>query len=206
MKQLLTIATIFLLLPLAPAAAQTDESAALPERFTGTLMVVNTPVGRSGVERVSIVIERWTTDEERGGLFAALRDGGTDELVRAMQKMDIGYVQVGQSLGWRLRTAATWQTEEGRMVRVATDRPVYFQEQYRGTRSKDYPIGIIEFMLPPEGKGEGVLLAATKVQFDDQGRIEVKSLPNNTGPQKLTLMEKFVPKKKKKKKKQKQPE
>jgi hypothetical protein len=206
MKQLLTIATIFLLLPLAPAAEQTEQAAELPERFTATLMVVNSPVGPSGIERISIVIERWTTDEERGALLAALRDGGTDELVKAMQELDAGYVQIGQSLGWRLRTAATWQTDEGRKVRVATDRPVYFREQYRGTRSKDYPIGIIEFLLPPEGKGEGALLAATMVQFDDQGRIEVKSLPNNTGPQKLTLIEKFVPKKKKKKKKQQQPE
>ena len=153
--------------------------------------------------RVTVVIERWTTDEERGALLVALRDEGTKGLVRAMQDLNVGYVQLRNSLGWRIRTAATWQTEEGRKVRVTTDRPMNLQEQYKGTRSKDYPIGIIEFVLPPEDAGEGVLLAATQVQFDDQGRIEVKSLPYNTGPQKLTMVEKVVPKKKKKKKKKK---
>ena len=54
--------------------------------------------------------------------------------------------------------------------------------------------------LSPEGKGEGTLLAATQVRFDDQGRIEVKSLPHNTGAQTLSMVEKVVPKKKKKKK------
>jgi hypothetical protein len=203
MKQLMVFIMIICLAPLATAAAETEEMPELPEKFTATLMVVNNPVGRSGMERISLVVESWTTDEERGALFAAMSDGGIKQLVKAMQDLDVGYLQIGQSLGWRLRTAATWQTEEGRTVRLTTDRPMHFQEQYQGTQSRDYPVGIIEFVLPPEGKGEGVLLAATKVQVDDQGQIEVKSLPYNTGPQKLTLVEKVVPKKKKKKKKKK---
>jgi hypothetical protein len=200
MKKLLILVTIIILAPLATTAAQTEEAAEFPEKFRANLMVTNAPGGMARMTSVSITIEGWTTDEERGALLVALRDGGTDGLVRAMQDLDVGYVQVGNSLGWRLRTAASWQTEEGRKVRVATDRPIHIQEHYRGTRSQDYPIGVIEFLLPPTGEGEGAFLAATRVQFNDQGRIEVESLPTNTGPQKLTLVEKVAPKKKKKKK------
>jgi len=201
MKQLLILAMIILFAPLATVIAQTEEIAELPERFTANLMATNTPGGMARMMRLSITIERWTTDEERGALLVALRDGGTDGLVKAMRDLDVGYVQIGSSLGWRLRTAATWQTDEGRKVRVVTDRPIHFQEHYRGTRSADYPIGVVEFILPPTGDGTGALLAATQVKFDDQGRIEVKSLPHNTGAQTLSFVQKEVPKKKKKKKK-----
>jgi hypothetical protein len=85
---------------------------------------------------------------------------------------------------------------------VATDRPIAFGEVWKGTRSMDYPIGVAEFLLPPEGPGEGSLLAATQVSINEDGRLEVKSLPNNTGAHKLTNMEpKKVKKKKKKSKK-----
>jgi hypothetical protein len=53
----------------------------------------------------------------------------------------------------------------------------------------------------PEGKGEGSLFGAVKVQFDEKGRLEVQSLPTNTGPQKLTEIEREAPKPKKAKKK-----
>jgi hypothetical protein len=180
--------------------ARAQEMPELPERFTANLIVTNAPRGGSGMSYVSIVVERWTTEEERKELLIALRDGGSDGLVEAMNDLDVGYVKIADSLGWRLRSAATWQTDEGRMVRVVTDRPIFFQESNRGTRSRDYPIGLIEFILPPDGPGEGALLAATQVRFDDQGRIEVKSLPNNTGPQQLSMVMKQMPKKKKKKK------
>jgi hypothetical protein len=203
MKQLLIITVIALLAPMSPASSPSEEPIELPERFTAMLQMTKSAIGPAGMARVAVVVESWTTDEERGSLLAALEEGGSDGLVKAMQELDVGYVQIGMSLGWRLRTAATWNTVEGRKVRVVTDRPLHFQEQYRGTQSADYPVGVIEFLLPPDGDGEGALLAATKVQFDEQGRIEVTSLPSNIGAQKLTLVQKEVRKKKKKKKKSK---
>jgi hypothetical protein len=203
MIQRIILVVICFLALIGIAVAQTEEEAELPEKFKANLMVINAPGQISGMEQISITVERWTTDEERNAMFVALRDGGTDVLVKAMQEMDAGYIQIGMSLGWRLRVASTWQTEEGRNVRIATDRPVHIMENYQGTRSRDYPIGLIEFILPPEGKGEGTLLAATQVRFDDQGRIEVKSLPNNTGAQTLSMVQKVMPKKKKTKKKKK---
>jgi hypothetical protein len=65
----------------------------------------------------------------------------------------------------------------------------------------DYPIGIVEFTFPADGPGEGVLLGAVQVQFDKEGRMELKSLPNNTGPQQLKSVRREEPKKRKKDKK-----
>jgi hypothetical protein len=175
-----------------PAPAQ---DAPLPETFTATMIPMNVP--GSGIVQVRLTIERWTTAEERQALAVALQQGGTDQLVRAMEDLTLGYVQLDQSLRWPIRTAATWRTDKGRAVRVATNRPVMMAESMRGTRSLDYPIGIIEFTLPDQGKGEGTLLAAAQVRFDDQGRIEVTSMPQNTGPQRLSNVKLEVPKPKK---------
>jgi hypothetical protein len=176
-----------------------DEASSEPEVFDATVMVINAP--RTGITRLRLTVERWTTDEERAGLLKALQDGGTEELVRAMHKLDAGWLQVENNLRWPIRVASTWETDEGRRVRIATNRPIHIREYTkRGTRTSDYPVGVIEFTLPPEGKGEGTLLAATRIEFNEQGRIEVHSLPQNTGPQQVVDVTREKPKKGKKKK------
>jgi hypothetical protein len=188
-------------------AAQPQTQAAQPqtEVFTGTLMIVNGP--RTDMGRIKITVEHWTTDEERKTLAEAIRSGneanrgGNDALVDAMDKLQAGYVQIENNLRWPIRSAASFKTEKGRVVRFATNRPINYQETMRNSRSSDYPIGFIQLLLPPEGKGEGTLLAATQVQFGADGKLEVKSLPTNTGAQKVTnvVSEMLKPKKSKKK-------
>ena len=170
----------------------------LPERFNANVFVINGPV--TGTARLRIVIERWTTDQERTTFVEALKSGGTDGLTKAMTEVEVGYLQVNNNLRWPLSTAATWMGAKGRMIRVATSRPIYFQEAANNTRSMDYPIGFIEFSVPAEGPGEGQLVAAIRASFDDQGRLQVQSTPQNTGPQKVgnVLPEVVKPKKEKK--------
>ena len=187
------------------AAPAQQEQAPQPqtEVFTGTLMIVNGPGTEMG--RIKITVEHWTTDEERKTLVEALRSGnpasrgGNDALVDAMDKLQAGYVQIENNLRWPIRSAASWKTEKGRKVRFATNRPMNYQETSMNSRSSDYPIGFVELLLTPEGKGEGILLAATQVEFGADGKLQVRSLPTNTGPQKVTnvVSEMMKPKKSK---------
>ena len=190
---------IYLLLLLSLYAFAEEPTVPTAERFYGTVMVSNAP--RTGIMRITVTIERWTTIEERKKLIDAIKAGGTDALVEAMDKLDAGYVQIDSNLRWPIRFAISWQTAKGRLVRFATNRPINFLESWNNTLTSDYPIGVIEVFLPLEGKGEGVLLAATKIRFNEQGRLEVQSLPTNTGPQKLSdvEVEKLKPEKSKKK-------
>lgn len=168
------------------------------EEFSGVVQVVNAPA--SGMGRFKVRVLRWSTDDERNALRKALADGGSEGLVDAMEKVEpAAYFQIDMELRYPIRLASTWETEKGRIVRFATDRPIGAREAYNSTRSMDYPVGVIEFTLPKEGPGDGIVLAAAELGFDDQGRLEVKSLPNNTGPQRLTMVEKRIPKQKKKK-------
>jgi len=180
------------------ALAAEESPVPLPERFEAFVMAIGGP-GPAATARIAITIERWTTPEERQTMLAALKEGGTDRLVEAMSKYTAGYLQVDNNLRWPLRSAATWRTEKGRMVRVATDRPLSFAEASGGFRSRDYPIGVAEFLIPTSGLGSGELLVATKIQFDKEGRLEVQSLPQNMAPQRMTNVKLIVPKEEKKK-------
>mgnify|MGYP001079170232 FL=1 len=100
-----------------------------------------------------------------------------------------------------VRYAFSWEKDGGRLVRLATDRPLHFVELRRSATSLDYPIGVVELRLPPGGEGEGTLLAAAQVHVGADGRLEVKSLPSNTGPQRIVgVRSEIVPARKSKKK------
>jgi hypothetical protein len=180
---------------LAAGVVQAQESLELPATFSANMVK---PDPGSKAARITITVERWSTDAEREGLVKALQDRGTEGLVAAMHGLDVGYVQIRGSLAWRLRSASTWETEEGRFVRLATDRPILVQEKRKGTRSLEYPIGIIEFKLPPEGAGEGTLYEATRAKFNEAGQIELESMQQNTGPRRLLGVKQEKSRKKKK--------
>jgi len=133
------------------------------QRFTGTIMVLNAPV--TGMAQVRITVERFTTDEDRKKLAEALAPGGTDALVRAMADMgsrvhpDRETTCGGPSAQ---PVMADGQGKEGPVRHRPAD--VLRRETERNSRSVDYPIGFIEMLLPPEGKGEGTLYVATQAQ------------------------------------------
>jgi hypothetical protein len=59
-----------------------------------------------------------------------------------------------------------------------TPRPVPFFEAYRHGRSMDYPFTIIELQLNQEGKGEGSILGAAQLKFNEKGQLEIESYGN----------------------------
>jgi hypothetical protein len=176
------------------AAQAAEEPSPPPEQFEATLLILNAP--RTNMARLRMTVERWSTKEERVGFLEALKSGGNDGLVSAMEKGQAGYLQVDDNLRWPIRLAARWTTDKGQKVRLATNRPISIGESRSLSRSLDYPIGFIELTLPPEGNGEGILIAAAQVEFDDQQRLQVRSMPQNTGPQRLTSVKRHTPKKK----------
>ena len=58
---------------------------------------------------------------------------------------------------------------------MATARPILFGEASRATRSREYAFGIIELRLDEEGKGSGIVIGAAKLEFDDDGQLDIES-------------------------------
>ena len=137
---------------------------------------------------------------ERKAYIDTLKTGGSTALAQMMEEVAAGYVQFDQNLRYPLAYAIKVPTDTGELIRVVTNRPMSFTEQMRGFKSQDYPFGVMEIKLPKDGAGEGTILAAADLDFNDKGQLEVKSLPQNTGPQRLSLVEREVVKPKKQKK------
>jgi hypothetical protein len=137
------------------------------ESFTGFAINMNSGP-RTAV--VDFTVERWSTDTERESLLeiiTAERDP-TDKLLRALQRMPkVGYIRTPDSLAWDLRYARESPLEDGgRRIVLATDRPIGFWEARNQPRTIDYPFTIVEIRLNKEDKGEGKILAGTKIYVD----------------------------------------
>jgi hypothetical protein len=185
----------------APAAGSQAiapvEATEFPTRFYANILVMGGP-GPGGNSRMMLILERWSTIEERQAMLRALKDGGQTALVAQMDKADVGRLSIGDELGWPVRLASMRKTASGTTIRIATNRPITMIEQQRMARSEDYPIAFIEFTMPADGKtGEGSLNLATRVKIDESGEIVVESLPGNTSPQQLRNVRQERPKKKK---------
>lgn len=145
----------------------------------------------TGTGLMWMTVESWSTDQEREALLRGLQAGGTDGLVKAMRDMDKGYVRFNDNLRWKVNHAVSFDTPEGRKVRLVTERPILFVETRGSLRTEDYPVGVLEFTLPADGKpGAGVLIPAAKVTINEASKsIEIETAPGNTAPMQLTSVE-----------------
>ena len=150
-------------------------AAAQVEVFEGTL--VSTAAGASGIVPFTIQIEKYTTDQETLALIETLADDGWRALESALQdaeESDVGRFQVQGQPRILLGLARNLPNESGRVVRVATARPIRLFD-WRSPRSREYAFGIIELILDENGNGSGSVIAAAKVEFDDKGQLSIES-------------------------------
>ena len=149
------------------------------ERFTGFAINMN---GGPSTAVVDFTIDRWSTDAERDALLAILKEEkdpyrANDKLLRALQKMPVaGRLQTPQRLGWDLRYAYQTPLEGGgRRIVLGTDRPVGFRESVTRTRTMDYPFTIIEVRLDKDDRGEGKILAGTRLLIDKNNQLVLEN-------------------------------
>jgi hypothetical protein len=133
-------------------------------------------------EVVAITVNQWSTAEERERLITTMLTKGSKALLKELQKAPVkGRFRIpGKSrpdphhlaLGLDIRYA--WQTplpEGGRRLLLAMDRYIGMQEARNQPRSIDYPFTLIEIRVDRNGKGEGKMSIATKINFDKEKKV-----------------------------------
>ena len=167
-----TWSAVLLTLLAVGAYAQTNQQ---PERFTANAVSTSPQYG-TGQQIVEITIDRWSPNAERERLVSALQTKGSDELLKQLQKnRPVGRIRTPDSLGYDLRYAAqTPLPEGGRMVVIATDRPIGFWEATQRPRSIDYPFTVIQMKLDRDGKGTGTMSYATRIVAHENNVIELE--------------------------------
>jgi hypothetical protein len=106
-----------------------------------------------------------------------------------MDKKTIGYVQVDGDLRQLIRMGSTWRTSSGQVVSLATSRPMLETAATLPARGTDNSIGILEFTLPLTGRGDGTIVHAVRVAFDDDGRIVARTQALKSGIERVTNVE-----------------
>ena len=132
--------------------------------------------------QVQLTINSWSTAEERERLITTVLEKGPDALLRELQKAPVkGRFRIpGQqppdphhlALGLDIRYARqTPLPEGGRRIILAMDRYIGFNEARNQPRSIDYPFTLIEIRADRNGKGEGKMSIATKINFDKKKNV-----------------------------------
>jgi len=155
-------------------AAAADKSALRLRAFAVNL---NTPA-RARTGTLDINIERWSTPEEAARLRDVLTEKGADALLEALQKMPrVGSIQRTGQLGWDVHFAQQVVSPSGgRRIVIATDRPMSFWEAANQPRSAEYAFTLAEIRIGPDGKGEGKLVPAAKIDYDKESNtLEIEN-------------------------------
>lgn len=144
------------------------------QRINGTFYALSgRAAGRSGP--FSLIINRYTAANELRELNEALSQGGQDQLLKTLSRMNAGRVQIGTGVGVPANAIIRdpWG-DGGTKLTVFYERYIRFFELRYGTRSQDYPIGYAEIFLDRNGRGEGTLIPAAKVRLRGGDTWEVE--------------------------------
>ncbi len=151
------------------------------ERMTiqATAMGTSTQMGR--ILNIKIVIEGFSTPDDRKALIDAFKRSGQDGLRRALEDMKgKGRFSSDWGVGNQIKYIIELPSEKGqRHLRLVTDRRLAFGELRGGTRSEEYDVGAIELILTPDGKGSGTLLPACKLTVNKKKQqVEIETFQN----------------------------
>jgi len=144
-----------------------------------TAMGTSTQLGK--MLNVNIYIEAFSTQDDRNTLIEAFKRRGQDGLVGALQDMKTkGRVRFASGgVGNDVKYIIELSSENGRKLRLITDRWLLFTELYNSTRSSDYSVGAIELNLTPDGKGTGTVLPACKLTVNKKNKqVEIETYQN----------------------------
>ncbi len=156
---------ITLLLPIV-AAAQADTIDAV---VRGT----STQLGKQ--VNIKIVVDHFSTPQDKQELHAAFAQGQNDGLVKALSKMKAaGQLQIQGNVGYDLAYISSTPTPNGHRIRFVTNRRIAFFEAYLNTPSQAYDLtaGEVDINDQNPKQSTGVLYPATQLNINKEGELE----------------------------------
>ena len=138
-------------------------------------------VGAGARVNVDLYVRSYTDDAEAKSLAATLLEGGSEALLKALEKSkSIGKITLtGRTGFYDLKLIRSHRTPEGRRIYAIGDRPMGFLEVYVSNRSRDYPFGILQLDLKKNSKGReegtGALIYAAKIKVLGGNSIDVET-------------------------------
>ena len=172
----LAILATMALLGVGGDAVAEDETSDLPQNFSAR--TVNMQGGR-GINVITLEIRQWTTQGQREALFGKLVEKGSEPMTNLLRTYDsVGSIRLPNTRAHDLRYAREVETDDGRQIVVALDRPIGGAELYTNARSLEHGVTLVAFNLPADGsRGEGTFIVGAELEIkDDKLSIETASL------------------------------
>lgn len=138
-------------------------------------------VGAGARANVDLYLNSYTSDAEAKRMAGLLVESGPNALLKALEKAkSIGKITLTGRVGfYDLKLIRSHRTPEGRRIYALGDRPIGFLEVYGGSRSQDYPFGVLQIDLKTKdnGKeeGEGTLIYSARIKVLDGNQIDVET-------------------------------
>jgi hypothetical protein len=176
-KTVILIVALALTAAAMPGFAAEDSQAdqPVPQRYRGRIAALSGPAAGATAFLV-FHVDRFATDAEVQVLAQALGEGGEEALLKVVSGTEPGgWLKVGDGLRYHLRVIRAMDTPEGRMLIGITDRPIQFGEIARNRRSAQYTFGWVQILFDSDGKGEGAMIPTAKIDFNEEGVLEVES-------------------------------
>jgi len=124
---------------------------------------------------VKIIINKFSSPEDRNTLVRAFQQGQNDGLRDALEKMkDVGRIQIPGTVGYDLRFIREIVTPTGRTIRFLTDRRIAFGESYQNTQTKNFNLtaGEIKLDAKDKSKSGGALFPAAQLIINKEGELQ----------------------------------
>jgi hypothetical protein len=166
-----------LLLAVAMPAISADDRKT--ETIDATAMGTSTQMGRN--VSVKVIINQFSTQQDRQVLVDAFKKGQSQGLVKALTDMKpVGRIAITGTLGFDLSYIALIPSTTGRRIRFATNRPIRFAEAYNSGPSTAYDLTAGEFDLndSDKNKSAGVLYPAAQLIINKQGQLQFELRKN----------------------------
>lgn len=156
---------VFLALSVVAASAQAAD------RYAGTVLSfgsgLNTRVVTANFE---LNIKGRTSPEDTQRFLGLLQEGDINELRNELGKEDLGSFSIGPRVAIPINAVFENEIDGKRRIFAVFERWTHFAEFRSGSRSTQYPFGVIELYIDPAtGKGEGTYIAAAKVRWKKEG-------------------------------------
>jgi hypothetical protein len=145
--------------------AETIEAAAMG---TGTQLGQNV--------EVRLIINDYSTMEERQVLVDAFTKGQNQGLVTALQKMRaVGRISLTGTVGYDVSFIRMIPTPTGRKLRFITNRPIRFGEAWTDSQTMSFDLsgGEIDINDSDKSKSTGVLYPRAQLVIDKQGQLQI---------------------------------
>ena len=145
--------------------AETIEAAAMG---TGTQLGQNV--------EIRLIINDYSTMEERQVLVDAFTKGQNQGLVTALQKMRaVGRISLTGTVGYDVSFIRMIPTPTGRKLRFITNRPIRFGEAWTDSQTMSFDLsgGEIDINDSDRSKSTGVLYPRAQLVIDKQGQLQI---------------------------------